>query len=100
AVLLPRANAQEAEAAARRVLGALELPFRVDGHPVEVGGSIGIAVYPEHGADPGTLLRRADVAMYVAKRNQIELSLYSLEQDQHSPDRLALAAELRAAIEL
>jgi diguanylate cyclase (GGDEF)-like protein/PAS domain S-box-containing protein len=99
AVLLPRADAIEAEAAARRLLGALELPFMVDGHPVEVGGSIGIAVYPTHGADPGTLLRRADVAMYVAKRSQSELSLYSADQDQNTPDRLSLAAELRTAME-
>ena len=55
--------------------------------------------FPEHGDDPGTLLRRADVAMYVAKRGQTELSLYSAEQDQHSTDRLTLVAELRTAIE-
>jgi diguanylate cyclase (GGDEF)-like protein len=99
AVLLPRANAEDAEKAARRLLEALEQPFIVDGHPVEVGASIGVAIFPEHGSDPGTLLRRADVAMYVAKRNQSEFSLYSPELDQHSPDRLSLAAELRAAIE-
>ena len=99
AILLPRANAEQAEVAARRLLESLEHPFIVDGHPVEVGGSIGIAVFPEHGDDPGTLLRRADVAMYVAKRNQSDLSVYSSEQDQHTPDRLSLAAELRAAIE-
>jgi diguanylate cyclase (GGDEF)-like protein/PAS domain S-box-containing protein len=99
AVLLPRANAEEAEKAARRLLEALEQPFIVDGHPVEVGASIGVSVFPEHGSDPGTLLRRADVAMYVAKRNQTEFSVYSPELDQHSPDRLSLAAELRAGIE-
>jgi diguanylate cyclase (GGDEF)-like protein/PAS domain S-box-containing protein len=99
AMLLPRANAEDAEKAARRLLEALEQPFIVDGHPVEVGGSIGVSIFPEHGSDPGTLLRRADVAMYVAKRNQSEFSLYSPELDQHSPDRLSLAAELRIAIE-
>jgi diguanylate cyclase (GGDEF)-like protein/PAS domain S-box-containing protein len=99
AMLLPRANAAEAEVVARRVLEALEQPFVIDGHPVEVGGSIGVAVFPDHGSDPGTLLRRADVAMYVAKRNQTELCIYAPEHDQHTPDRLALAAELRVAIE-
>src|SRR4029078_11686098 len=39
------------------------------------------------------------VAMYVAKRGQTELSVYSVDQDQHSTDRLTLAAELRAAME-
>ncbi|HEV7665102.1 MAG TPA: EAL domain-containing protein [Chloroflexota bacterium] len=99
AMLLPMASAEEAEVAARRVLKALQEPFVVDGHPVEIGGSIGVAVFPDHGSDPGTLLRRADVAMYVAKRSQSEYSLYAPEHDQHSPDRLSLASELRVAIE-
>ncbi|HLZ28266.1 MAG TPA: EAL domain-containing protein [Chloroflexota bacterium] len=99
ALLLPRANAADAELAARRVLEALQDPFVIDGHPVAVGGSIGIALYPEHGSDPGALLRRADVAMYVAKRNQSEFCIYAPEHDQHSPDRLAFAADLRVALE-
>jgi diguanylate cyclase (GGDEF)-like protein/PAS domain S-box-containing protein len=99
AVLLPRANVDEAEKAARRLFAALEKPFIVDGHPVEVSASIGMSVFPDHGSDPDTLLRRADVAMYVAKRTQSQLSVYAPEQDQHSPGRLSLAAELRAAIE-
>lgn len=99
AILLPRASADDASAIAERVLQALRQPFTVDSHPVEIGASIGIAVFPDHGADAGTLLRRADVAMYVAKRTQSELTVYATEHDQHSPDRLALAAELRAAIE-
>jgi diguanylate cyclase (GGDEF)-like protein/PAS domain S-box-containing protein len=99
AVLLPRATVKDAEKAGRRLLAALEQPFIVDGHPVEVGASIGVSLFPEHGSDPGTLLRRADVAMYVAKRNQSQLSVYAPEQDQHSPVRLGLAAELRNAIE-
>jgi diguanylate cyclase (GGDEF)-like protein/PAS domain S-box-containing protein len=99
AVLLPRADADEAELAARRLLEALTVPFSIDGHPVDIGASVGVALFPEHGDDPGTLLRRADVAMYVAKRGQTELSVYSPEHDQHSPDRLTLVAELRAAIE-
>jgi diguanylate cyclase (GGDEF)-like protein/PAS domain S-box-containing protein len=99
AVLLPRATAEDAELAARRLLEALSLPFTIDGHPVDIGASIGVALFPEHGSDPGTLLRRADVAMYVAKRSQSELAFYSPEQDQHSPDRLTLVAELRTGIE-
>jgi diguanylate cyclase (GGDEF)-like protein/PAS domain S-box-containing protein len=99
AVLLPLADVDEAEDTARRLLAALEQPFMVDGHPVEVGASIGVSVFPDHGSDPGTLLQRADVAMYVAKRTQSQLSVYAPDQDQHSPGRLSLAAELRTAIE-
>jgi EAL domain-containing protein (putative c-di-GMP-specific phosphodiesterase class I) len=64
-----------------------------------VGGSIGIALNPEHGADSDVLLRRADVAMYVAKRSGRGFATYSPDQDQHSPERLALVSELRRAIE-
>jgi diguanylate cyclase (GGDEF)-like protein/PAS domain S-box-containing protein len=99
AVLLLKADAVEAEVAARRLLEALKEPFSISGHPVEVRASIGVALFPDHGSDPGELLRRADVAMYVAKRNQSEFSLYSPEHDLHSPDRLALVGELRTAID-
>ncbi|MGZ5492792.1 MAG: diguanylate cyclase domain-containing protein, partial [Thermoanaerobaculia bacterium] len=55
---------------ARRILSTLEQPFVIDGQVLEVGASIGIAVYPAHGTDVRTLLRRADVAMYAAKQAQ------------------------------
>src|SRR5206468_3163454 len=55
-------------AAARKILASLEGTFTIGDHTVETGASIGIAMYPIHGDDPGTLLRRADVAMYVAKK--------------------------------
>jgi EAL domain-containing protein (putative c-di-GMP-specific phosphodiesterase class I) len=65
---------------------------------VQVGGSIGIALYPDHGLDMQTLLRRADVAMYVAKRSGDVYAVYSEEQDRYTPERLALIADLRQAI--
>ncbi|HEY3057822.1 MAG TPA: EAL domain-containing protein [Chloroflexota bacterium] len=99
AVLLPRGTSNDATVAAGRLLEAVNRPFVIEGHPVEVGLSIGIVLCPDHGSEPGALLRRADVAMYVAKRNQVGYATYSTEQDQHSPHRLALMAELRAAIE-
>ena len=77
----------------------LEEPFMVEGLALAVGASIGIALCPEHARDTDTLLRRADVAMYVAKRNNQGYAVYDRAQDQHSPDRLALAGELWQAIE-
>src|SRR4029453_13148185 len=93
AVLLPRSTRADATQTAARLLEAINRPFLIDGHPIDVGASIGIALCPEHGSDPGTLLRRADVAMYNAKRGQVGHATYASEQDQHSPNRLALAAE-------
>jgi diguanylate cyclase (GGDEF)-like protein len=99
AVLLPSANAVRGEHVARKLLASLERSFSISDISVDVGGSIGIALSPEHAADSDVLLRRADVAMYVAKRAGRGYTLYSPDQDQHSPDRLAMVGDLRRAIE-
>ena len=54
---------------------------------------------PDHGAEVETLLQRADVAMYRAKETQTDVALYDERHDHHSPAKLALTAELRAAVE-
>jgi EAL domain-containing protein (putative c-di-GMP-specific phosphodiesterase class I) len=77
----------------------LDEPFSLSGVQLEIDASIGIALAPEHGSDADTLLRRADVAMYVAKRSNSGFGFYTVDQDQHSPMRLAMVAELRRAIE-
>ena len=50
-------------------------------------GSIGISVFPHHGDEPALLLRRADIAMYVAKRTASGHAAYAPEHDLHSPAR-------------
>jgi len=83
---------------ARKILTALEGPFAIGDQMVETGASIGVALYPVHGDDPSTLLRRADVAMYVAKRSGGGCSLYAPEQEAQSLRRSGLAGELRRSI--
>jgi diguanylate cyclase (GGDEF)-like protein/PAS domain S-box-containing protein len=99
AVLLANADAAEADRVAQQLIDALDAPLPLEGHSVALGASIGIAMYPEHGADSETLLRHADVAMYVAKRAGGGHAVYAADQDQHSADRIALAGELRNALE-
>jgi EAL domain-containing protein (putative c-di-GMP-specific phosphodiesterase class I) len=65
---------------------------------VERAGSIGAALCPDHGTDVNTLVQRADVAMYDAKRSNTAISTYSPERDPYSADRLGLLAELRRAL--
>jgi diguanylate cyclase (GGDEF)-like protein len=100
AVLLPsvpnRAYALDVSA---KILQGLRSSFEIDGLTLEVGASIGIACYPAHGEDVQTLVQRADIAMYVAKGAHTGAELYETEQDRHSVQRLALAGELRRAIE-
>ncbi|HEX6349193.1 MAG TPA: EAL domain-containing protein [Candidatus Dormibacteraeota bacterium] len=100
AVILPGIDsAAGAEQAAGKLLKALNQTFEVNGEMLHVGGSIGVVLFPEHGRDNDTLLRRADVAMYAAKRAGGGFSFYTLEQDDNSAGRLALIADLRQAID-
>jgi diguanylate cyclase (GGDEF)-like protein len=98
AVLLPDADESDAVRVARGVLDAVAQPVEVEGSMLDVGGSLGIALAPLHGSDAESLLRSADVAMYVAKRSGGGHAVYAPDQDAHRPDRLALVAELRHAI--
>lgn len=97
-VLLPGADVESATRAARTILNALQQPLLLEGQELEVAASIGIALSPVHGSDPDALLRRADVAMYVAKRGHTRLAVYDPEHDHHSPAHLQLVGELRRAI--
>ena len=84
---------------ARRVLKSLERPFELENQKCEIGASLGIAMFPEHGNDGATLMRRADSAMYHAKRSGRGCSLYNTTLTRSSSNALALGAELRQAIE-
>ena len=100
AVLLPNTgDVNGATLVARRIMNVLEHAFLVDGHTLTIGASIGIALCPEHAGDADMLLQRADIAMYAAKRANGGFVFYQPEQNNHSPDRLLLAGELRSAIE-
>jgi diguanylate cyclase (GGDEF)-like protein/PAS domain S-box-containing protein len=62
-------SVDDVEAVLRKVTGALKPPLQVAGQELYVGVSIGVALFPDDGQDGDTLLRRADDAMYAAKRN-------------------------------
>ena len=99
AVLTPDAkHPEDVVGTARKILASLEGPFAIGDQMVETGASIGIAMYPVHGDDPSTLLRRADVAMYVAKRSGGGHALYQPEQEAQTIRRSGLAGELRRSI--
>src|SRR3954462_6770114 len=81
-----------------RGTSAQRRPFALPGIAVELDASIGVALCPGHGRDVTTLLQRADVAMYDAKRSQARIETYATERDPYSPARLSLLGELRRAI--
>jgi diguanylate cyclase (GGDEF)-like protein len=100
AVVVPElSDPREATAAAGEIARVLTLPVVLDGLSLDVGASIGLALYPDHGEDFETLLQHADVAMYDAKTRGDAVAVYAPEADHNSPGRLGLLADLRQALE-
>jgi diguanylate cyclase (GGDEF)-like protein len=99
AVLLTGAAAPKVVDAAKAIVAALEDPVSYEGQPLDVGTSVGIARFPQHGGDAQTLVRNADIAMYVAKRNKTGLAIYNAYYDTTQQQHLSLLGELRRAIE-
>jgi len=86
------------EHVATMLRAAIERPFVFQGLSLLVEASVGIALYPDHARDAESLLRRADIAMYTAKRHQSGHALYNADADDHSRERLALLGELPDAL--
>ncbi len=99
AVLAPGRTARDAIELGREVRSITGAPFTLDGVPVAVDASVGVAVSPEDGLDADTLLRRADVAMFAAKGRRLGVARYDEGFDTSDRDRLALMSQLRGAIE-
>lgn len=99
AITLADVDAPTAAAIAEKLRALVCKPFVLEGRIVTVGASIGVACLPEHGPDADTLMRCADVAMYVSKRSGEGVSTYSAAHDENKPERLGLVAELGDAIQ-
>ena len=85
---------------AQKLREATRDPVHTDGRELFVSGSMGIAMYPEDGADAETLLRNADTAMYRAKAQGADMfQLYTPEMNAHAVEQLALESALRRAVE-
>jgi diguanylate cyclase (GGDEF)-like protein len=86
------------EQVARTLLDALRPPCVVEGVPVAVSGSIGIATYPDHGEEVDVLLQHAELAVYTAKQGVTGFATYEPVEDQRSRGRWNLISGLPEAI--
>ncbi len=107
AVLTESASEADAVAAAERLRHALLAPVRIEGVDMEVTSSVGVVLmgsdsFHEPTSQLGAVvaLQRADVAMYRAKQDGSGIQVYQEDLADHSPRRLALAGNLRSAVDL
>lgn len=99
-VMLPASAHESIEALVDRLLGTLRQPVVVDGTSLDVSASIGVAVYPQDGQDMQTLVHRADLAMYQAKKaGRNRFSFFSNEMNLLAQERLTLENALRLALQ-
>ncbi|MBU1140253.1 MAG: EAL domain-containing protein [Proteobacteria bacterium] len=98
AMVLPATTLSQAVMISQKIAAAVEEPFLLEGHNVNVGISIGIALYPEHGLNSETLILYADMAMYDAKRNDVIYAIFNPDQDRTTFNRLVMVGELREAL--
>ncbi len=100
AAILPVGNETAAFEVATALAGWFREPVAVEGVPVRVGASCGVALAPLHGTARSDLLRAADVAMYQAKRTLTGgVIVYQTDADPHDRDRLQLLEEFRVALD-
>ena len=97
AILLTTAHEKQAATIAKKIIDGFQTVFIVNDTPLYIGISIGISVYPQHGITTQTLQQRADVAMYVAKRNKTGYEIYNPKYDEYSIGKLSLISDLRNA---
>ncbi|MEM7338455.1 MAG: EAL domain-containing protein [Actinomycetota bacterium] len=90
-------SADDAAEIAGRALQRIAQPLDIDGVPLRVGASLGVAVFPEHGDDAQRLMHHADMAMYEAKRSGGGVRLYQPTTEDEGPGRIELLTNLASA---
>jgi diguanylate cyclase (GGDEF)-like protein/PAS domain S-box-containing protein len=99
-VVLPEVKrSSDVAQVAQKVIEQLSMPVAVDGRELIVTASIGIAVFPDDGAEAETLIRNADAAMYHAKElGRANYQFFTEQMNQAASHRLALESDLRRAL--
>ena len=89
----------DAAVAAERFMDAMTAEFVVQGHPLSISCSLGISIFPEHGADGEVLIKNADAAMYCAKDyGRDNFRFFTEDMNAQAVERLTLESSLRLAV--
>ena len=92
---------QDAKVLAQKLARALNEPFQIEGHRIDIGASIGIAMAPHDSVDPDDLLKKADMALYAAKNSGGGgHCFFAIEMEDSAQDRRNLELDLREALAL
>ena len=98
ALIASGADTAVAIEAANHLAATVEAPFMIDGLSLIVDMSVGISRFPDDGADQEVLLKRADIAMYLAKQKKQHYMVYDEDKDTLSPRRLGLIGRVKEAL--
>lgn len=96
--ILAGAGKKQAEEITQKIISLIEPGFKIKTHSLSITASVGISVYPEDGLEADILMRRADVAMYNAKHNNLQLASYYPDMDIDHYEKLMLANDFRQSI--
>jgi len=87
-------------AVAERLIESMSMPWDINGHPLQVTASVGIAIFPDDGANAQTLLRHVDIAMHHAKdKGRNCAQFFAAEMNERAVERVRLESHLRQALE-
>jgi diguanylate cyclase (GGDEF)-like protein/PAS domain S-box-containing protein len=93
-------HAEDAATSSRKLLHLLSAPHVIEGQELHIGGSIGISIYPEDGADSETLIKNADTAMYHAKENgRNNFQFFKAEMNLKAVERQSVEGGLHRALD-
>lgn len=99
AIFLPDLNQDSCISVLENIQKSIDEKFTIDGINTYIGMSVGAAVYPDHGEDENILLKHADVAMYVAKRQKLNYFFYKSSDDSYTLNRLSIIHDIKNSID-
>ncbi len=96
-LILPETGQSKTVKRAKQIQEDLKSPFFINNNELNIKASIGISLFPQHGKDRSTLLRHADIALNIAKKNNDSLHIFEHEKDETDEKHLSLAIDINNA---